>query len=93
MPRRGEPLFLERQNYRRRRMMDLARLLPVLGLFAFMLPLLGGPEGISRTAGNLVYFFLSWFGLIVMAWALARRLSHEGLDGEQGETGEDGDAR
>jgi len=90
MPRRGEPLFLERQNYRRRRMMDLARLLPVLGLFAFMLPLLGGPEGMSRTAANLVYFFLAWFGLIVMAWVLARRLSHEGLDGEEDDTREDG---
>jgi len=91
MPRRGEPLFLERQSYRRRRMMDLARLLPVLGLFAFMLPLLGGPEGISRTAANLVYFFLAWFALIVMAWALARRLCREGLGGEPDEGREGGD--
>lgn len=69
-------------------MMDLARLLPALGLFAFMLPLLGGPDGITRTAANLVYFFLAWFGLIVMAWALSRRLCREGLDSEPGEARE-----
>lgn len=81
MSRRREPLFLERQSYRRRRVKDLARLVPVLGLFIFLLPLLGGPDGISRTAANLVYFFLAWFILIVMAWAISRQLCSEGLDG------------
>lgn len=80
MRRPREPLFLERQSYRRRRLMDFARLLPVLGLFVFMLPLLGGSEGISRTSANLVYFFLAWFVLIVLAWVLARKLSRDGID-------------
>lgn len=81
MSRRREPLFLEQQSYRRRRIMDFARLLPVLGLFAFMLPLLGGEDGISRTAANLVYFFLAWFLLILMACLLSRRMRREGIDG------------
>lgn len=80
MSRRREPLFLERESYRRRRIMDFARLLPILGLFFFMLPLLGGADGISRTASNLVYFFLAWFALIIMAWLLARRLTQEGIE-------------
>ena len=86
--RQSPPLFLERQSYRRRRLIDFARLLPVLGLFAFMLPLLGGDEGITRTANHLVYFFLAWYALIVMAWVLARRITRAGLAGPPpGESG------
>ncbi|WP_102107148.1 hypothetical protein [Oceaniglobus roseus] len=35
-----EPVFLERQTYRRRRLMDAARVLPVLGAVLFMVPML-----------------------------------------------------
>ena len=33
-------VFLERQSYRRRRLMDVARLLPILGAALFAVPLL-----------------------------------------------------
>ena len=42
-------VFLERETYRRRRIMDAARLLPLLGVALFALPLLwpkpGDPGG------------------------------------------------
>lgn len=47
-----EPLFLARQTYRRRRVADAARLLPVLGgALLFMLPLLGGAAGAGDGGG------------------------------------------
>ncbi|MHC0054469.1 hypothetical protein [Actibacterium sp. D379-3] len=71
------PLFLARQSYRARRIMDAARLLPILGLFLFLLPLLrqsgDGGEGGGLSA-QLVYLFSVWLALIAAAAALARRL-------------------
>jgi hypothetical protein len=75
-----EPLFLARRTYRRRRLMDAARLLPWLGAFLFGLPLLwSAPE----TGAGLVYLFGAWAVLIVLSFALARRLSDDpGSGGE-----------
>lgn len=72
-----EPLFLARQSYRRRRIEDAARLLPLLGVVLFLLPLMVGGE-----IGNvrLAYVFSSWFFLILFAMLLAR---HLGRDAEQ----------
>ena len=67
-----EPLFLARQTYRRRRLMDAARLLPWLGAFLFGLPLLWSAP---RTGSGLLYLFGAWLVLIVLSFALARRLS------------------
>lgn len=86
MKRPRNPTFLARQSYRRRRVRDSARLLPILGLFLFMLPLLGGPEGETRSAVQLVYMFVCWFGMIGAAFVLARLLR----SGARGEPGEDG---
>lgn len=66
------PLFLARQGYRRRRLEDIARLLPVAGLGLFLLPLLDARDGLG--AAMLVYVFAAWFGLLVAAAWLARRL-------------------
>ena len=72
-----EPLFLARQSYRRRRIEDAARLLPLLGVVLFLLPLMvGGAIGSVR----LAFVFSSWFFLIVSAMVLAR---HLGRDAEQ----------
>ncbi len=68
------PLFLERQNYRRRRFNDMARLLPVLGLLLFLVPLLGGRGGNAQISTLLVYLFGVWALLIVFAAILARQL-------------------
>lgn len=71
MSRRREPLFLARQSYRRRRLEDAARLLPLLGVFLFLLPLLIGDQ---RSVGLLVYLFVAWFLLIVLTALISRGL-------------------
>lgn len=74
MTRPGAPLFLARKSYRRRRMMDAARLLPLAGLFALMLPILWQPQLSPEpdTSFGLVYVFCVWALLIVAARGLAR---------------------
>lgn len=69
-----EPLFLARQNYRRRRVADAARGLPLIGIVLFMIPLLSAGQWRNDTGGWLVYVFLAWFGLIVIAAFLSRGL-------------------
>ncbi|WP_227287284.1 MULTISPECIES: hypothetical protein [Paracoccaceae] len=70
-------VFLERRTYRRNRLQDAAKLLPVLGAFLFFGPVFilttdAGVEG--ATAGWLVYFLGVWLALIVVAAALSRAL-------------------
>ncbi len=76
MPKRG-PLFLKRQSYRRRRLRDLSRLLPAIGGVFFLLPILWSPGSSTEpnTAGDGIYLFLVWLGLIVVAAVLAPSLS------------------
>ena len=58
-------------------MMDAARLLPLVGAVLFVLPLLWAPGDAPEraTAHDTIYLFAVWFGLIVAAVALARRLA------------------
>lgn len=70
----AEPLFLARQGYRRRRLGDAARLLPVLGTALFVLPLLGAAATGRSTSGGGIYLFAVWFVLILGAAALSRAL-------------------
>ncbi|WP_370344001.1 hypothetical protein [Pararhodobacter marinus] len=63
------PLFLERSTYRRRRMMDAARILPVVGFVLILLPVLWTHSGGFGTAGEAVYLFGLW-GLLIVAAAL-----------------------
>lgn len=70
-----EPLFLARQNYRRRRISDAARLLPFLGAILFMQPLLASGQGGNGTVGWLVYVFMVWLLLISIAASLSRNLA------------------
>ena len=81
------PIFLERATYRRRRAMDAARLLPVLGVVLFAVPLLwnGSDGGLSMARAGL-YLFSVWAILLVLAALLARRLGSGGAqDRGQGE--------
>ena len=82
VPRR--PVFLGRIPYRRRRLRDAARLLPVFGLFLLVLPLLWLPPGpaLRPLSDDLVYLFAVWVGLILVAAAFAPGLSHHAGDGE-----------
>jgi hypothetical protein len=68
------PLFLERQGYRRRRLMDAARVLPVAGMVALLLPVLWTGDGQTSTASEGLYMFGLWLALIVAALALSRPL-------------------
>ena len=90
MPPRS-PLFVERQIYRRRRLMDAARLLPLLGVMLWLVPLLwrDAPGGGVATSGALVYIFGVWALLVLAAGMIAYRLPGRG--GESGD-GEDGGA-
>ncbi len=71
------PLFLRPASYRRRRRRDAARLLPFVGGFLVLLPILWAPgQGRLRaTATDGVFLFAAWAVLIVLAYAIARSLS------------------
>lgn len=71
MRRQGEPLFLARRSYRRRRLEDAARLIPILGFFLFFLPLMA-PSG--RTAWQGLYLFFGWLILIIFSAIVSRGL-------------------
>ena len=90
-PRR--PLFLERANYRRRRLADAARLLPVVGGFLLLLPILwqsdGGP--MHDTTADWIYFFAVWAGLIAVTGLIAPRLMRDEEATATQEGGEDGE--
>ncbi|MGX9357176.1 hypothetical protein ACS3SW_18990 [Roseobacteraceae bacterium S113] len=74
--------FLHRKTYRRRRMADAARLLPIAGVVLLLIPLLRGGAGSeipASTSSVGLYVFGAWAVLIVVAWALARGLREEVL--------------
>lgn len=74
---RPPPLFLRPASYRQRRRRDAARLLPVVGIFLTMLPVLWAPQDtFSRdTAPDGIYLFVAWAVLIGLAMLISRSLS------------------
>ena len=78
MARLRAPLFLRPAHYRLRRLRDAARLLPVLGGFLFLLPILWAPaRSFDRdTAPDGIFLFLAWGGLILLAFIIARSLAN-----------------
>ncbi|SNY58074.1 hypothetical protein SAMN06297129_3509 [Pseudooceanicola antarcticus] len=89
----SRPIFLERQGYRQRRLIDAARLLPVLGVILLAVPLLW-PEADSSTTGlgegspgeglptsrAIIYIFATWAGLALVSGILVRALSAEAVE-------------
>lgn len=67
------PLFLERASFRRRRLGDAARVLPVLAALAVMLPVWWLPGAFSFGAGAIALFGF-WAVLILAVWVLHRAL-------------------
>lgn len=69
-------LFLERRTYRQHRLQDAARLLPLLGAILIFGPIFIRDEGVGAPtlAGELVYYFAIWFGLIVLTALVSRAL-------------------
>ncbi|QBJ23540.1 hypothetical protein [Haematobacter massiliensis] len=80
MARGPQPVFLARQTYRMRRVVDAARVLPALGLMLFLLPLLWKEASLAAVG---LYVFAVWLLLIVAALAMSRRLAR--LTGGEGE--------
>lgn len=70
MARSPEPLFLARESYRRRRLGDAARVIPVLGFILLLLPVL-----LKSTTGALIFVFSVWAVLILVMAVLSPRLS------------------
>jgi hypothetical protein len=93
MPHTNQPLFLARRSYRRRRMMDAVRVLPLFGTVLLMIPLLWRPAETTEadTAHGVVYLFAIWALLIVSAFGLARGLAPALLVDEE-PVGPDGSA-
>lgn len=89
MARARRPVFLPPAGYRRRRVRDAARLLPVLGVVLLVVPLLwtrsDQPGGVGNAAA-LIYVFAVWAGLIAAANLLSRLLRRDTED----DTDEDG---
>lgn len=78
-------LFLERRTYRRNRLQDAARLLPILGVVLIFAPIfIRGSEavapGVESTslAQWLVYYFVVWLGLIVITALVSRAMTGTG---------------
>jgi hypothetical protein len=70
------PIFLQRQNYRQRRVRDAAKLLPFVGAVLWVLPLswVEVPDGSQIGSAGLIYVFAVWVLLIVLAAFLANRI-------------------
>ena len=77
-------LFLEKRSYRRRRMMDALRLLPIVGIMLWILPVFwpNGQDGADAPApvamsNAVTYVFVVWALLILAGlglwWAVGRR--------------------
>jgi hypothetical protein len=84
------PLFLARQSYRRRRLIDATRLLPIVGVFLFLLPILWQPAETPKpdTAWGGVYLFSVWIFLIVAAAVLSLILARGEESGKGDEVSE-----
>jgi hypothetical protein len=75
-PERG-PVFLARRTYRRRRLADAARLLPIVGTVLICIPLLWqgeGASGTTRTTTAMFYIFGLWVLLALIAGIISRYL-------------------
>ncbi|NBE08771.1 hypothetical protein [Paragemmobacter ruber] len=86
MKRTRAPLFLKRGSYRKRRLRDGARMLPVLGLFLFLLPILWSPGETAEadTATDGLYLFAVWIVLVLVAALMAPGLAEDSA-GDEGE--------
>lgn len=84
-------MFLQPSSYRRRRLRDAARLLPVAGVLFLMLPILWDPATTDTrdTAVDGIYLFAVWAVLIVIAAFMAPGLTAPVPDDPDPDAGED----
>lgn len=74
MTQQRGPVFLERESYRRRRIMDGARMLPAVFLVLILLPVLWSDGSGKNIAAEAVYLFVLWCIFILVAAVLSRPL-------------------
>ena len=76
--------FVERRTYRRRRLMDISRLAPLIGALLFLVPLLWarqeldpsadvvpGSQSGSSMSSAMIYIFSVWIGLILFSFGFS----------------------
>lgn len=75
-------VFLERRAYRQRRLADGARMLPILGVVCFCVPLLWTlSEGqVTRTTYVMTFLFVVWVLLIGISGFVSSRLPKDTPD-------------
>ncbi len=67
---------VERQSFRRRRLVDAACALPLIGMILWLLPLLWYRSEVPvSTSHALTYIFGIWVGLVLVAARLVRLLT------------------
>lgn len=80
-------MFVARQSYQRRRVSDAVRMVLILGIVLFMLPLLSvntmALGGRNPVSGWWVFIFVAWIALIAVSAVLSRKLIG-GLNEESG---------
>lgn len=88
MKSKAEPLFLEQRTYRRRRMADAVRILPVFGAILVSVPLLWGqgPASAALTTGVMLYLFVVWGLLVGLSAVISRKLREEETRSADNET-------
>ena len=72
-------LFFENAVYRRNRLIDAVRLLPVVGFFLFIMPAIF-TTGSAPTAARWVFLFVVWVLLIVTAAFISGALKKNETD-------------
>ena len=77
MSEKPAPLFLERRSYRQRRLMDAARLAPLLAAILWAVPLLWPRQGAEAmpTSTSIIYIFGVWLAMVGVSLVLSRRLT------------------
>ena len=88
MKARPEPTFPTRSSFRQRRLADAARVLPFVGAFLFLLPVLWGREAPLGTSWGGIYVFAAWALLILAAGALSHLMSRRTGDADDGDDGD-----
>ncbi len=84
MSRPPAPVFLERRSYRRRRLNDAIRVLPIVGALLFFEPLFwtGSDGAPARTTSGVIYIFGIWALLVIAAFLASRAMARLGDDPE-----------
>ena len=84
------PVFLQRANYRQRRLRDGAKLVPFLGILLWLLPLgwQNGDAGERVGSSGVLYVFGVWVLLIVLTAVLSSRMRSDASISDPGPSGE-----